>query len=133
VRVLADTHAVLWWRGEPGRLSPAARRELERADPVLLSAISIWEIATLVRLNRIRLDRDLSDWVTDLLAEGIAVADLKQRAALDAGSWSPDEFPGDPADRLIYATARDLRVPLVSKDERMHDVAGRRGDVKVIW
>ena len=133
MRLLADTHAILWWRGEPGRLSSAARRELERADPVLLSPISIWEISTLIRLNRVRLDRDLVDWVTDLFGEGFALAELTPRAAAEAGSWTPSEFPGDPADRLIYATAHDLRVPLVSKDERMHTAAASRGDVRVIW
>ncbi len=133
MRVLADTHALLWWRGEPARLSAAALRELERADPVLLSPISIWEMSTLLRLKRIRLDRDLVEWVTDLFGEGIALAELTPRAASEAGSWSPDEFPGDPADRLIYATARELRVPLVSKDERLHAIAARRGDLRVIW
>ncbi len=133
MRVVADTHAILWWRGDPARLSSAALRALERADPVLLSPISIWEVSTLIRLGRIRLDRDLLDWVTDLAGEGIALADLTPRAAADAGAWSPEGFPGDPADRLIYATARDLRAPLVSKDERMHSVAAARGDVRVIW
>ena len=133
MRVVADTHAILWWRGDPARLSSAALRALERADPVLLSPISIWEVSTLIRLGRVRLDRDLLDWLADLASEGIALADLTPRAAVDAGSWSPEEFPGDPADRLIYATARDLRAPLVSKDEKMHRVAAARGDVRVIW
>jgi PIN domain nuclease of toxin-antitoxin system len=133
MRVLADTHVILWWRGDPARLSATAVRELERADPVLLSPISIWEIATLSRLNRVRLDRDLVEWVTDLFGEGVALAELTPRAASEAGSWSPEEFPGDPADRLIYATARDLRVPLVSKDERMHSIAAVRGDIRLIW
>ena len=75
MRVLADTHALLWWRGEPARLSPTALRELERADPVLLSPISIWEMSTLLRLKRIRLDRGLVEWVTDLFGEGIAIAE----------------------------------------------------------
>ena len=133
MRVVADTHAILWWRGDPARLSSTALRALERADPVLLSPISIWEVSTLIRLGRVRLDRDLVEWLADLASEGIALADLTPRAAVDAGSWSPEEFPGDPADRLIYATARDLRAPLVSKDEKMHRVAAARGDVRVIW
>ncbi len=133
MKVLADTHAILWWRGDPARLSPVALRTLERADLVLLSPISVWEMSTLLRLGRIRLDRDLVAWVTDLIGEGLALAELTPRAASIAGSWSAEEFPGDPADRLIYATARELRVPLISKDERLHSVASRRGDVRVIW
>jgi len=133
VRVLADTHAILWWRGDPSRLSAPATRALELADRVLLSPVSIWEISTLLRLERVRLDRDLVEWATDLFGEGVALAELTPRAAAEAGSWSAEEFSGDPADRLIYATARDLRVPLVSKDERMHKAAAQRGDVRVIW
>lgn len=133
MRVVADTHALLWWRGDPTRLSSAALRALERADPVLLSPISVWEVSTLLRLGRVKLDRDLLDWLTDLFSEGVALAELTPRAAANAGSWIPEEFAGDPADRLIYATARDLRVPLVSKDQRMHAVATSRGDLRVIW
>jgi PIN domain nuclease of toxin-antitoxin system len=133
VKVLADTHAILWWRGDSARLSSVALRTLERADPVLMSPISVWEMSTLLRLGRIHLDRDLVAWVTDLFAEGLALAELTPRAASDAGSWSAEDFPGDPADRLIYATARELRVPLISKDERLHGIASRRGDVRVIW
>lgn len=99
----------------------------------MLSPISIWEMSTLLRLDRIRLDRDLVAWTTDLFSEGVALAELSPRAASDAGSWTAAEFPGDPCDRLIYATARDLRVPLVSKDEKMHAAAAMRGDVTVIW
>lgn len=131
--VLLDTHVLLWWKGDPARLSRLARRTLARELPVLVSPVSFWEIATLLRLGRVELDRDLYAWMSDLLAEEIDLAPLSAEAAADAGSWPGDEFPGDPADRLIYATARDLRVPLLSKDERMLAAGHARGDVSVIW
>jgi PIN domain nuclease of toxin-antitoxin system len=53
-------------------------------------------------------------------------------ATIWAGSELGGDFPGDPADRLIYATARSLRVPLVTKDERVRRFA-RGGDVRVVW
>ena len=131
--VLADTHALLWWKGDPARLSRAAHRELERARPVLISPISIWEVSTLLRLGRIALDRDLYAWIRDLIAGDVALADLSAQAAADAGSWDATAFQGDPADRLIYATARELHVPLVTKDERLHGFAAAQGDVRTVW
>ena len=131
--VLADTHALLWWKGDPARLSRAAYRELERARPVLISTISIWEVSTLLRLGRIALDRDLYAWIRDLLAGDVALADISAQAAVDAGSWDASAFHGDPADRLIYATARELHVPLVTKDERLHAFAAAQGDVRTVW
>lgn len=62
-----------------------------------------------------------------------STAALTPEAAAWAGQLERDAFPGDPADRLIYATARDLRVPLVSKDGRLKAHAVRTGDLDVIW
>jgi PIN domain nuclease of toxin-antitoxin system len=59
------------------------------------------------------------------------VATLTPSAAISAARLP--EFHGDPADRLIYATARELGVALVSKDTKIREYARRRGDVEVIW
>ena len=132
--VLLDTHALLWWFSGGGRLSPAATETIDGADRVLLSPVSCWEIAMLQRDGRIRLDRPISHWIASLLDDRrSAVAGLSPEAAAWAGSIDQKAFPADPADRLIYATARDLRVPLVSKDQRMHTYAARSGDVQVVW
>ncbi len=131
--VLLDTHVLLWWKGEPARLSRNARRAIARELPVLVSPITFWEVATLLRQGRITLDRDLYAWVGDLLADEVRLAPLSAQAAIDAGTWPAEAFHGDPADRLIFATARDLRVPLVSKDERMRAFAADSGGVSVIW
>jgi PIN domain nuclease of toxin-antitoxin system len=72
-------------------------------------------------------------WVRDLVrADRMAGAPLSAEAAAWAGTLD-DTFPGDPIDRLLYATARDLRVSLISKDERLRDYAMSAGDVRVIW
>lgn len=129
--VLLDTHALLWWQAGGSRLSRTARRAIEEADTVLVSPLSCWEVVTLERLGRIALDRGSSRWVHDLYdTDRIRVAALSPEAAAWAGALGED-FTGDPIDRLLYATARDLRIPLVSKDERLREFAS--GDVRVVW
>jgi PIN domain nuclease of toxin-antitoxin system len=130
---LLDTHALIWWQAGGARLSRRAAREIQDAETILVSPLSFWELATLQRLGRIMLDRDPVRWVGDLLnTERIAVAILSPEAATWAGGIG-EGFPGDPVDRLLYATARDLRVPIISKDARLRHYARTAGDVAVIW
>lgn len=131
--VLLDTHVVLWWQAGGTRLSRGAAATIDRADVILVSPLTAWEIATLEQLGRVTLDRPSSTWLHDFLqTPRIETAPLTPEAAAWAGSLS-SEFPGDPIDRLLYATARDHRVPLVSKDEPLRDYAAARGDVTIIW
>lgn len=131
--VLLDTHVVLWWQAGGDRLSPAARQAIDDGDELLVSPLSLWEIATLHRRGRVELDRDVMAWCRDLLAgPRLAAAPM----SIDAAAWAgtlPEAFPGDPVDRLLYATARDLRVPFVTKDERLHAYGGSSRDVTLIW
>lgn len=70
----------------------------------------------LVRHGRIALERDLSEWVAGALAlERIEPIPLSAEIAVEA-ALMPDDLPGDPADRIIYATARRLHARLVTKD-----------------
>ena len=131
--VLLDTHVLLWWQAGGERLSGPAAGAIATADAVLLSPFTCWEVATLHRRGRITLDREPSVWVADLLGGGsVQLAQLSAAAATWAGQIE-DAFPGDPVDRLLYATARDLRVPLVSKDEAIRGFAAAGKHVTVIW
>ena len=58
--ILLDTHAWIWWRADPGRLSAPAAALIATTDRIGLSAISVWELAMLVRRGRISLDRDVA-------------------------------------------------------------------------
>ena len=130
---LLDTHVLLWWLAGGGRLSRAAAAAIEGADAVLLSSLTFWETATLKRLGRVELDRELGVWVQDVLRQPrIAVAPLSAEAAAWAGNLG-SSFPGDPIDRLLYATSRDLRVPMLSKDDGLRAFAAITGDVQIIW
>jgi PIN domain nuclease of toxin-antitoxin system len=133
VILLLDTHTLVWWQAGGDRLSRVARRAIEGAESILVSPLTPWEVATLQRRGRLELDRDPMDWARDLLrTPGISEAPLTPAAATWAGTLQ-DHFPGDPIDRLLYATARDLRVPFVTKDERLQAYASSARDVDVVW
>jgi PIN domain nuclease of toxin-antitoxin system len=128
--VLLDTHVLLWWQAGGERLSATASAAIDGANEIYVSPLTFWEVATLRRLGRVELDRELGQWVTDLLSQArVTAAPLSPEAAAWAGELAAD-FPGDPIDRLLYATARDLRIPIISKDERLHAYTG---EVKIVW
>lgn len=124
MRALLDTHVLLWWLDDPGRLSPAQREVVLSADaeaPLLVSDISLWEVATLHSLGRIRLVTPLREWLDKAVApplvqrQGISSAVAAEVATL------PDWFHRDPADRILVATARILGATLLTKDQRIID------------
>jgi len=134
VTPLLDTHVLLWWLSGGSRLSPAATAAIDSAQRLLVSPISCWEIAMLARAGRIKLDRPIASWIARVFDDQRSgVAALSPEAAGWAGALDDDRFPGDPADRLIYATAHEHRIPLISKDERLRAFAQVAGDVHVVW
>lgn len=128
--IVLDTHAWLWWVAAPDRLSERARRAIDEADRVGVSTMSAWEVAMLVARGRIGLDRGVEAWVTRALAGPCTVAVVPDAAiAVAAGSLDREAFPGDPVDRIIYATARAGGGPLVTRD-----AAIRRFDPRLtVW
>lgn len=118
--IVLDTHAWIWWVSEPQRLSSRARAVIEYAAEVGVSPISCWELSTKARLGRLRLDRDVAVWVKQALDRPrVTVAELTPAIAVRAGQLGRGEFHGDPADRLIVATAIELGAELITKDKRI--------------
>ena len=122
MKALLDTHILLWWLGTASRLSAEQWRVIEKAgpdEPLWISEISLWEIATLHSLGRIELRLPLRDWLEKATAPplvrrfGISPAVAAEVAAL------PDSFHRDPADRIIVATARVLGATLLTQDQRI--------------
>ncbi len=128
--IVLDTHAWLWWLAEPSKLSPAARQAIDEAPAIGVSAVSGWEIAMLVERGRIALDRDVDAWIGQAAAAArVAVQPLSLDVAVAAGRLDRAGFPGDPADRFIYATAQARRARLVTRD-----AAIRRFDARAtVW
>ncbi|MCE9622526.1 MAG: type II toxin-antitoxin system VapC family toxin [Actinomycetia bacterium] len=130
--LLLDTHALLWWQADSDLLSTRARRLIDNAPRLFLSAISLWEVATMVGEGTIALDRPTQMWVHDLLTDGIiAIAELTPPISVAAAQL--EEFNGDVADRMIYATAVHHQLTLVSKDPVLTEYARSNGDATIEW
>lgn len=119
--VLLDTHVVHWWSAEPKRVSSPARKALENAEELVVAAISWYELAWLARHERIAVTVPVRSWL-DGLASQVRTIGITPAVA-DTAVSLPASFPGDPADRLIYATAIEHGLSLVTKDQaiREHD------------
>ena len=115
--LLLDTHVVQWWSAEPDRVSRAATAALEHADELAVAAISWFELGWLARHDRIVVAIPVRSWL-EQLSNQVRTAELTPAIA-DAAAALPASFPGDPADRLIYATAVEHGWRLVTKDRRM--------------
>ena len=129
--VLLDTHIWVWWLTPGSPLSRAERNALdakaERRD-LFLPAISLWEIQVLHAKWRFELPLPFAEWLARA-ADGrvISVLPLSVEVAF-ALDTLPASFHGDPADRLIVATARAHAMPLAT-----HDTAIRRSRAAKIW
>jgi PIN domain nuclease of toxin-antitoxin system len=86
----------------------------------------------LVAKQRVKLDRPVIEWVHDLFgAPPVVSADITPEIAAHAGLLN--QFHGDPADRLIVATAAALSLTLITKDRQMHEFAEQSGLLTTIW
>jgi PIN domain nuclease of toxin-antitoxin system len=128
--ILLDTHALLWLAGNPDHLSQPARVALSAESELGLATISIQEIAYLSARGRLGMDRPVGTWIGDALAaHDVRVIAPTVATALRAGSLDPVAFHGDPIDRLIFATAVEHDLRLVSADTRLREADPTR----VVW
>lgn len=119
--VVLDTHVWLWWLAAPEKLSRAAREAIDAADEIGIAAISAWEVTMLEDRGRIALDRPAARWVRDALAADPRIVGLPLTVPLaaEAARLGSEGMHADPADRFIYATARDRRATLITRDEAL--------------
>ncbi len=118
--LLLDTNALLWISGGSARMGRKARAAIETAiskNEAKFSAVSVWEVALLVRKGRYALGQPVELWRGDILAAGIEeIAVDGTMAALAVGL--PD-LHNDPADRFIAATSVRLGAQLATSDARL--------------
>jgi PIN domain nuclease of toxin-antitoxin system len=128
--ILLDTHALLWMAGDDKRLSKRAHeaiREARQGGGIAVAAISLWEIAWLAHHQRIVVVGSVESFVRETVARVILRPVTPEIAALAVRL--PGQFPKDPADRLIAATAMVEGIALVTADLRIR----RSKAVETVW
>ena len=118
--VVLDTHVLVWMRVAPKKLSPAAVRTIAGSDELAVAAITWWELAWLVRHGRIKPSIPMRTWIAEV-ARDVRTLPLTPAIAQTAADL-PELFRGDPIDRLIYATAVEHGMRLVTRDGLLHDL-----------
>jgi PIN domain nuclease of toxin-antitoxin system len=121
VRFVLDTHVLPWWFEEHS-LPARHRRFIRRAtaeDPLWVSDITLWEIATLSALGRVRLRLPLREWLDRANAAPLVMRHGISPAVAAETSRLPATFPRDPADRIIVATASVLGATPLTADQRV--------------
>ena len=133
--LLLDTHVWLWFAlGDAECLAAPVRKKIEAAahgGKLAVSAISVWEIGMLEAKGRIVLGSPCEKWLATALAlPGLRLIGLEPEIAV-ASSRLPGEMHGDPADRILAATARARDAVLATADERLVEF-GKAGLMRVL-
>jgi len=116
LRVLLDTHALLWWLSDDTALTRPARKTIaDTRNSIIVSAASAWEIATKVRLGKLPTANDLAaDFSGHLDRDGFQLLAISAEHGVRAGL-----LPGphkDPFDRMLIAQAQAENMPIVSNE-----------------
>jgi PIN domain nuclease of toxin-antitoxin system len=128
--ILLDTHVLVWAVEDSKRLSRPAASEIRRASRhggLAVSAITVWELAWLLARGRIQA-RGTIEAAVHLLLEDVIIRPITPEVAALATQF-PDDYPHDPTDRIIGATARAEGLTLVTRDEKIR----RSPLLKTVW
>jgi PIN domain nuclease of toxin-antitoxin system len=116
LNLLLDTHIWIWSKSDPKRIGKRVAEELQnRENELWLSPVSVWEALALMQEGRIRMDHPLA-WV-ERAAEQLREAPLTQEIVRTA--FALPLTHSDPADRFLAATAKVLKLTLVTADQKL--------------
>ena len=125
---ICDTHILLFWAHEPERLSPTARQALEKGQSrgeLAIADITLWELALLHERGRLLLPADVdADFYLKQLLAALRLQVLPITPKIALLSRSDLFLHGDPADRLIGATALQLGARLITADSKLRALPG---------
>ena len=130
--ILLDTHTMLWWIHGSKKLSSRAKIVIEKQSGegmILISSISIWEIALLIKKERVSLTMDLSSWLEKIESLSFIQFVPIDTAIAVKSVFLPEKFHADPADRIIVATAREYGAILITNDEKIR----KYPHVETLW
>ena len=129
--ILLDTHVVVWLAQDYQRISPKAQASIEQAREkkggIVVSDITLFEIALLASRGRVNFKPDVERMLSEVERQFI-VLPLTARIALQVFEL-PADYPNDPVDRIIGATALIEDVPLITADREIR----KSGAVPTIW
>ena len=120
--LVLDTHVLLWSILQPEELSEQIKHKINLAQEnsqLFLSSISLWEIAMLNFKKRINVYEPIKDFLSSITnINGLSIKDISPEVAAESISLM-DDFHGDPADRIIVATAKCFGATLLTRDQKI--------------
>jgi PIN domain nuclease of toxin-antitoxin system len=120
--VILDTHTLLWSLLKPEELLDKVKSKIEQAQKdqrLLLSSISLWEIAMLSHKKRIHIFEPVKNFLSSIEEiSGINICEISAEIAAESIALQ-NNFHGDPADRIIVATARSYSATLFTRDKQI--------------
>lgn len=124
MRVVLDTHILIYWVSHPDQLTPAQHHAIQTVsphNPAVVADISLWEVAMLASSGRLALQLPVREWITRAIAPPLVqIAEITPNIAAEIEALSGWDHR-DPADRLIVATSRVYGARLLTNDTRIRD------------
>lgn len=132
--LLLDTHVAVWLRAGSSRLKPSILALIEHSlyqGKICLSPISAWEIGMLAAKKKLDLGQSPLVWIAGFVDKfNVTILDITPEIAINS-SFLPGKFHGDPADRILVATAMAHTTAILTADKNILSY-GKQGFVQVI-
>lgn len=130
--ILLDTHSLIWWINKSSNLSKKAKNLIDKeanSGLIMVSSMSVWEIALLIKKERLQLSMDLNSWLAQIESLPFVKFVPVDNTIAIKSVFLPGKFHADPADRIIVATAREKGAKLITGDKKIRQYP----HVQAVW